>query len=192
LQLAPCPLPFALRSLQLFPIFTPSITINMKLKKENFECIKEDNSEEENNRQWEITQVVFDEFEEYLRSKNYNDNLVQRQLEYSSFYVMNYFFVYEDLLSVLETDDTIIRKFLGNWYIRKNWTPNMKEIKEILSALFEFFEFLCKRELIAAEQFENIKLVCKDKEWFEYRLKTYKTTDTKGFKEWIDEYNYDW
>jgi hypothetical protein len=192
LQLAPCPLPFALRSLQLFPIFTPSITINMKLTKENFECIKEDNSEEEDNRQWEITQVVFDEFEEYLCSKNYNDNLVQRQLEYSSFYVMNYFFVYEDMLSVLETDDSTIRKFLGNWYIRKNMTPNMKEIKEILSALFEFFEFLCKRELITAEQFENIKLVCKDKEWFEYRLKTYKTTDTKGFKEWIDEYNYDW
>lgn len=192
MQLAPCPLPFALRSLQLFPIFTPSITINMKLTKENFECIKEDNSEEEDNRQWEITQVVFDEFEEYLCSKNYNDNLVQRQLEYSSFYVMNYFFVYEDMLSVLETDDSTIRKFLGNWYIRKNMTPNMKEIKEILSALFEFFEFLCKRELITAEQFENIKLVCKDKEWFEYRLKTYKTTDTKGFKEWIDEYNYDW
>ena len=164
----------------------------MKLTKENFECIKEDNSEEENNRQWESTQIVFDEFEEYLRNKNYNDKKVQRQLEYSSFYVMNYFFVYEDLLSVLETEDATIRKFLGNWYIRKNWSPKMKEMKEILSALFDFFEFLCKRELITNEQFENIKLVCKDYSWFEYRLKTYKTTDIKGFKEWIDEYNYDW
>ena len=95
-------------------------------------------------------------------------------------------------MSVLETDDSTIRKFLGNWYIRKNWTPNLKEMKEILSALFDFFEFLYKRELITDEQIEIIKLVCKDKEWFETRLKTYKTTDTKGFKEWIDEYNYDW
>jgi len=46
--------------------------------------------------------------------------------------------------------------------------------------------------LITTEQFENIKLVCKDKIWFENRLKTYKTTDTQGFKAWIDEYNYDW
>jgi hypothetical protein len=164
----------------------------MKLTKENFECVKEDNSEEEDNRQWENTQVVFDEFEEFLRNKNYNDKLVQRQLEYSSFFVMSYFFVYEDVLSVLDTDDITIRKFLGNWYIRKNWSPNLKEMKEILSALFDFFEFLCKRELITDEQFETLKQVCKDKEWFENRLKTYKTTDTKGFKDWIDEYNYDW
>lgn len=164
----------------------------MKLTKENFECIKEDNSEEEDNRQWENSQVVFDVFEEYLRNKNYNDKMVQRQLEYSSFFVMSYFFVYEDVLSVLETDDTTIRKFLGNWYIRKNWSPNLKEMKEILSALFDFFEFLCKRELITDEQFETIKQVCKDKEWFEYRLKTYKTTDKKGFRTWIEEYDYDW
>jgi hypothetical protein len=92
----------------------------------------------------------------------------------------------------LETDDTTIRKFLGNWYIRKHWTPSFKEMKEILSALFDFFEFLCKRELITDEQFEAIKQVCKDKEWFETRLKTYKTSDGKDFKDWIDEYNYDW
>ena len=113
-------------------------------------------------------------------------------MEYASFYVMSYFFVYEDVLSVLETDDTTIRKFLGNWYIRKNLTPNFKEMKEILSAVFDFFEFLCTRELITDEQFETIKQVCKDKVWFENRLKTYKTSDTKGFKAWIDEYNYDW
>jgi hypothetical protein len=170
----------------------PGKNKKMKLTKENFECVKDDNSEEEENRQWENSQVVFDEFEEYLRTKNYSDKLVQRQLEYSSFFVMSYFFVYEDVLSVLETDDTTIRKFLGNWYIRKNLSPNLKEMKEILSALFDFFEFLFKRDLITDEQFEIIKAVCKDKDWFENRLKTYKTTDTKGFKTWIDEYDYDW
>ena len=129
----------------------------MKLTKENFECVKDDNSEEEDNRQWENTQVVLDEFEEYLRKKNYSDKLVQRQLEYSSFFVMSYFFVYEDVLSVLETDDSTVRKFLGNWYIRKNMSPNLKEMMEILSALFDFFEFLFTREVINDEQFEIIK-----------------------------------
>ena len=104
---------------------------------------------------------------------------------------MNYFFVYADELSILETDDTTIRRFLGNWYIRKNWAPKFKEMKEILSALFDFFEFICKKGFITIEQFEKIKQVCKDKDWFENRLKTYKTAKGDIFKEWINEYNYD-
>ncbi|MFW6257763.1 MAG: hypothetical protein ACOC11_03160 [Prolixibacteraceae bacterium] len=164
----------------------------MELKAKNFECIKEDNSEEENERQWENSQIVFDEFRKYLSDKNYKEELIERQLGYSSFFVMNYFFVYEDLMSVLKTDDTTIRKFLGNWYIRKNWSPTFKEMKEILSALFDFFEFLWKRELITADQFGKIKQVCKDKDWFETRLKTYKTADGNDFRMWIEEYNYDW
>jgi len=163
-----------------------------ELKTKNFECIKEDNSEEEHERQWENSQIVFDEFGKYLSKKNYKEELIERQLGYSSFFVMNYFFVYEDLLSVLETDDTTIRKFLGNWYIRKNWSPTFKEMKEILSALFDFFEFIHHKEFIDMEQFEKIKQVCKDKHWFENRLKTYKTADGNAFKKWIDEYNYDW
>lgn len=162
------------------------------LKSKNFECVKEDNSEEENIMQWENSKIVFDEFEKYLSNKDYKKNLIERQLGYSSYFVMNYFFVYADDLSVLETNDTTIRKFLGNWYIRKNRSPKFKEMKEILSALFDFFEFICINEFITIGQFENIKQVCKDKNWFENRLKTYKTADGNDFKKWIDEYNYDW
>ncbi len=104
---------------------------------------------------------------------------------------MDYFFIYADEMSVLDADDTTIRTFLGNWYIRKNWSPKFKEMKEILSALFDFFEFLYDRKFITAEKFEEIKLVCKDKAWFEHRLKTYNTAKREDFKEWIDEYNYD-
>ncbi len=164
----------------------------MRLTKENFECVNQAISEEEEQRQWEKSQIVFDEFEEYLHIKGYNDTLIQRQLEYCSYFVMNYFFVYEDVLSVLETDDTTIRKFLGNWYIRENENPTLMEIKEILTALLDFFEFVLVTDFITAEQFEAIELVCNDKAWFENRLKTYKTTDTKGLQKWIDEYNYDW
>lgn len=164
----------------------------MNLKAKNFECIKEDNSEEENERQWKNSKIVFDEFRKYLSEKNYKEELIERQLGYSSFFVMNYFFVYDDSLSILATDDTTIRTFLGNWYIRKNMAPNFKEMKEILSALFDFFEFTYNKEFITIEQFEKIKQVCKDKDWFEYRLKTYKTANGNDFKKWIDEYNYDW
>ncbi len=164
----------------------------MKLEAKNFECIKEDNSEEENERQWERSKIVFEEFRKYLSGKNYKDKLIERQLGYSSYFMMNYFFVYADEMSVLGTDDTTIRKFLGNWYIRKNWTPKFKEMKEILSALFDFFEFTYKNDFITSAQFEKIKQVCKDKEWFENRLKTYKTAEGDDFRMWIEDYNYDW
>jgi hypothetical protein len=163
----------------------------MRLTRENFECVNDANSEEEEKRQWEKSQIVFDEFEEYLHTKGYNDTLIQRQLEYSSYFVMNYFFVYEDELSVLETDDTTIRKFLGNWYIRENGSPAFEEMKEILLAILEFFEFALITDFISAEQFENIEQVCNDKAWFENRLKTYKPNDKKGLEKWIDEYNYE-
>jgi hypothetical protein len=164
----------------------------MKLENKHFECIKEDNSEEEDERQWKNSEIVFDEFKKYLSSKKYKKKLIERQLGYCSFFMMNYFFVYDDELSILATDGTTIRTFLGNWYIRKNGSPNFNEMKEILSALFDFFEFTCKNEFITVEQFEKIKQVCKDKEWFENRLKTYKPADGFAFKKWIDEYNYDW
>ena len=164
----------------------------MKLKAKNFQCIKEDNSEEENERQWENSKIVFDEFRKYLSDKNCNEKLIERQLGYSSFFMMNYFFVYDGKLSILETDATTIRTFLGNWYIRKNWSPNFKEMKEILSALFDFFEFIYTKELITIEQLEKIKQVCKDKNWFETRLKSYKSADGDDFRKWIEEYNYDW
>ncbi len=164
----------------------------MKIKSEFFNCIKEDNSEEEQQRQWNHSRPIFEEFEKYLKNKGYNDSLIERQIGYSSFFVMNYYFIYEDGNSILETDEEIIRKFLGNWYIRKNWTPNIKEIKEILSSLFDFFEFIQKHNLISKESFEEIKNVCKDKVWFEKRLETYKTAEGEAFREWIEEYNYDW
>ncbi len=164
----------------------------MKLTKENFECVNEANSEEEEKRQWEKSQIVFDEFEEYLHTKGYKDIRIQSHLEYSSYFVMNYFFVYEDELSVLETDNTTIRKFLGNWYIRENASPTFKEMKEILTALLDFFEFVLIQDFITVEQFETIEQVCTEKEWFENRLKTYNNSDPQNFKKWIDEYNYDW
>jgi hypothetical protein len=164
----------------------------MKLKTKTFECIKEDNSEEENQRQWKNSKIVFDEFRKYLSEKNYKEELIERQLGYSSFFVMNYFFVYEGKMSVLETEEITIRTFLGNWYIRKNLSPNFIEMKEFLSALFDFFEFIQHKEFITNEQLEKIKQVCKDKNWFEHRLKTYKTAEGNAFKKWIDEYNYDW
>lgn len=164
----------------------------MNLKQEYFDLISEDNSPEELERQFKHIKPVLIELEAFLREKGYNESLIERQIGYCTYFIMNYFFVYADESSLLETDDGVIRIFLGNWYIRKSGSPSFSEMKLILSALFDFFEFIYKNGFITDEHFEEIKLVCKDKDWFERRLKTYHSADGEDFLEWIEEYNYDW
>lgn len=40
-----------------------------KIKAEHFECIKEDNSEEERKKQWQRSKIIFDHFYEHLKNK---------------------------------------------------------------------------------------------------------------------------
>lgn len=163
----------------------------MSLSKEDFRRIKEDNSDEENERQWKHSEKAFEAFHEYLLNKKYNKSLAKRQVQNAVYFVLHYLFVYSDEESVLEVDDTTIRTFLGNFHIRKSWSTDEKEIKEILSALFDFFDFLLSTELIDKEQHQSLIETCRDKKWFEMRLETYMDADGDDFMDWIEEYNYD-
>jgi len=165
---------------------------DMNLTEENFNCIQEDNSQEARDAQWENSNAIFEEFEKYLKNKGLSEELIDRHLRYSVFFAMHYLFVYADEQSMLEVNETTIKTFLGNWYIRKTSSPNMPEIKKILSAIYELFEFIHNQGFILEEELEEIKNVCKDKKWFDYRLKTYHTAQGEAFRRWIEEYNYDW
>jgi site-specific recombinase XerD len=162
-----------------------------KIKIEDFNNIKEDNSPEESDRQWKITKKIFDNFYEYMEGKKLNERTIGRYVEMSAFFIMDYVFVYEDIYSILDISEETIRKFLGNWYIRKNWTPNVKEIKRFLISIKYFFAYLNEYGYISAEALKGIKSVCKDKEWFEMRLKTYSEAEGDKFYDWLREYNYD-
>jgi len=163
-----------------------------KLKTEHLECIKEDNSEEEDEKQWKRTKIVFDQFYDYLsKEKNLKESTAGKRTDMAVFFVMDYLFVYDDALSILEVDGDTIRRFLGNWYIRKSWNPSIGQIKSCLRALSDFFTFLYKKGFMDKEELNEIKKVCKDTAWFEMRLKTYFESDEDEFYEWIQEYNYD-
>jgi hypothetical protein len=164
-----------------------------KLKQAHFECIKEDNSEEEDDKQWKRSKIVFDQFYDYLtKEKSLKESTAGRRTEMAAFFVMNYLFVYDDAMSVLEVYGDTIRTFLGNWYIRKTWNPSISRIKSSLRALSDFFTFLYKKGFMAKEQLNEIKEVCKDTGWFEMRLKKYFEANGDDFDEWLQEYNYDW
>lgn len=163
----------------------------MELKKEHFECIKEENSEEEDEKQWKRSKVVFDHFCDYLEKKGLTRDTVSGRTERVTFFVMNYLFVYDDAESILDVSGETIRTFLGNWYIRKFLNPTMSEIKVYLSALSDFFTFLREGDFISESDLKEIKEACKDIPWFEMRLRTYFEADDDEFYEWMQEYNYD-
>lgn len=163
-----------------------------EMEDKHFECIKEDNSEEEDRRQWERSKIIFDHFYNYLKDKGLKESLMGRKTEMVAYFIMNYLFVYDDAENMLEVSDETIRKFLGNWYIRKFMKPRLTEIKSFLRAISDFFIFLRKRGFISKEHLQEIKAVCKDKAWFEMRIKTYFETQEDDFYKWIEEYNYDW
>ncbi len=104
---------------------------------------------------------------------------------------MDYLFVYDDALNILEVSGDTIRTFLGNWYIRKFMNPRISEIKSFLRAISDFFTFLTERDFISKEELSEIKEVCKDTQWFDMRIKTYFDAHGDDFYEWIQEYNYD-
>jgi len=62
-----------------------------KLKTEHLECIKEDNSEEEDEKQWKRTKIVFDQFYDYLsKEKNLKESTAEKHTDMAVFFVMDY------------------------------------------------------------------------------------------------------
>lgn len=163
-----------------------------ELKAEHFECIKEDNSEEEDEKQWERSKIIFDHFYEYLKKKGLKESTAGKRTKMAVYFIMDYLFVYGDEMNILEVSEVTIRTFLGNWYIRKFMNPKISEIKAFLRSISDFFTLLEKKDFIFREQLIEIKEVCKDTEWFQMRIKTYFEANEDDFREWIEQYNYDW
>jgi len=55
-----------------------------ELKAKRFKCIKRDNSEEEAERQWQRSKIVFDQFYDYLKNKGLNDDAASLNAAYIS------------------------------------------------------------------------------------------------------------
>jgi hypothetical protein len=161
-----------------------------KIKPRHFECIKEDNSESENERQWKRSKIVFEEFHDHLKGKGLKESTCDKRANEPVFFIMDYLFVYHDETSMLDVDEDTIRTYLGNWYIRKFWDPSVKGIKSSLKAISDFYTFLHSLDFIDKEEVKDIKLACKDLDWFEMRLKTYFEADGENFREWLEEYDY--
>jgi len=169
------------------------MTIENPIDSKHFKCIKEDNSQKDNERQWELSKIVFDRFYEYQKKRGLKENTAGQRTDRAAYFIMDYVFVYEDIVDdIRAVSDETVRKYLGNWYIRKFMNPTIKGIKAHLRALSDFFTFLKDNGQISRDHLSELKGVCRDTAWFEMRLRTYFESDSEGFREWIEEYNYDW
>ncbi|MCD6318558.1 hypothetical protein J7M02_05775 [Candidatus Aerophobetes bacterium] len=89
-----------------------------KLKEEHFECIKKDNSDKEYEKQWKRSKIVFDQFYDYLvKEKGLKESTAGNRTNMAAFFVMDYLFVYDDAMSILEKQNpgrflTFGKKFL--------------------------------------------------------------------------------
>jgi hypothetical protein len=167
------------------------MSTRQQLNLKHLECIKEDNSSRENERQWRRSKIVFEHFYEYLRKKGVVETQARSRTEKAIFFIMDYCFVYEDVESILDVSGDTIRRFLGNWYIRKFINLTFGGIKANLNSIPYFFTFLKDRGFISKEKLAEIKVVCRDKAWFEMRLKSYLEAEDDDFPCWIKEHNYD-
>ncbi len=52
-----------------------------EIKTEHLQCIKEDNSEEESEKQWKRSKIVFDHFYEYLKNKGLQESTAGKRTE---------------------------------------------------------------------------------------------------------------
>ena len=162
-----------------------------KIKDEYFECIKEDNSKEEYEKQWKKSKIIFDHFYEYLKNKGLKESTAGKRTGMAAFFIMDYLFVYDDAMNILDVSGDTIRTFLGNWYIRKFMNPSISGIKSHLKSISDFFTFFKEKGFISKGHLSEIKKVCRDNPWFEMRLRTYFEAENDDFYEWIQEYNYD-
>ncbi|MCD4784409.1 MAG: hypothetical protein K8T10_11365 [Candidatus Eremiobacteraeota bacterium] len=162
-----------------------------KIKYEYFRCIMEDNSQEEYDLQREHSSVIFDQFRAYLKAKGVKEKKAEELENRAFFFIMDYLFTYSDTTNIIAVNKNIIRVYMGNWYIRKFMNPTMKEINASLRAVSSFYTFLHEEGFVSKDTLEEINSVCKDKKWFEMRLKTYHKAGRENFYDWIQEYNYD-
>jgi hypothetical protein len=156
-----------------------------RLQSDDFLCIKTVNTHRENNRQLKRSKVVFGEFHAYLLQKGLNEAAARRRTKEIALFVMDYLFVHDDAESILDVTDYTIIQYLGSWYVRNIPKPSNHGIAIKLRSFNDFFTFLNYYGFISENDLMLIKAVCKDRKWFEMRLKFYAETG----KELVSEKN---
>ncbi|GEM_PF-1139589 len=125
----------------------------------------------------ESLQRTLDAFYEYLSEKQgLKEETVNRHMGRISFFGQNYLRNYVgDSIEDFHSDQII--DFLGDFYIRKVLNSTERDVGPYLTTFKKFAKFLKENENLDRAELDEINMVCKQRDYFKHRFKTYFASD---------------
>ena len=138
----------------------------------------------------ETLRHTLDEFYAYLHdTQKLKENTVNQHVGRMRFFSDSYLLY--DGSSIEEFDADHIINFLGDFYIRKVFNSTESDVGPYLTTFKRFAKFLFEKEKLSKLEFDEINMVCKQKDYFKHRFETYFATDdleSWHFSNDLDEY----
>jgi hypothetical protein len=77
-----------------------------------------------------------------------------------------------------------VRQFAGHWYIIRTPDPNLEELRRILDGTAEFYLFLSRQGLVAADVAAAIAAECRELDYYRQRIDDFWAIENDGYKAW--------
>ncbi len=111
--------------------------------------------------------VILDRFEKYLKKKKLSKSTINKHVGNIDFFINDFLLYYEPI--VAKEGSSQIGIFLGDWFIRKAMWASVTSIKQNITSIKKFYQFLLESGEITNDDFVELKeeiRECKD-DWLE-------------------------
>ena len=126
-------------------------------------------------KEWELqvektkkeNDVLFIEFEKYLKTKSLKPNTITNHVENVRFYAEAFLLRYE--IIPVEKGFSVIGSFLGDYFIRKTTWARKSSIKSNIASFKKFYTFLNEIGKISKTELNEMKALIKEEkdDWLE-------------------------
>jgi hypothetical protein len=102
--------------------------------------------------QWQRSGPLFEHFFQFLRQKGYKPSTIGRKINCAIVFMMNYLYASGELESLSLVNYNTICAFRREYFKKMFVEVNLREERQVLKAIHEFFSFLHQRGLISRKQ----------------------------------------
>jgi len=81
----------------------------------------------------------------------------------------------------------VVRRFAASWYITRTLEPDIAVLERHLDGILQFYRFLHKQHLIAADELAFIEEEAGQTEYFKHRIKTFIAVSGDDYISWEAE-----
>lgn len=111
--------------------------------------------------------IILERFEKYLKNKKLSKSTINKHVGNIDFFINDFLLYYEPIAA--KDGSSQVGSFLGNWFIRKAMWASVTSIKENITSIKKFYQFLLESGEITIEYFAELQeeiRECKD-DWLE-------------------------